>query len=120
MNKLFDDKLTMAVCDDLSAETIQAVKLIIDKAKRKPNKQYNFVDPVDNISYCASVIDHKLTVSVVDWGPLPNASLYPVLTEIYGEPDRLISKPWVLDNQFMFLAMIWNRTLLNYSTNKLH
>ncbi len=107
MQNYVEDKMTPVFCDELSEHTKNAVFELIRKAEEQPNIQFNYVDPADNVSYCVSVDDHKLAVSVVDWGPLPNASLYPVLTNVYGEPAHVFSKPWVRDERFVFLVMYW-------------
>lgn len=107
MKNHVEGELAPVFCDEISEHTKNEIFELIRKAKEQPNIQFNYVDPLENVSYCVSADDHKFAVSVVDIGPLPNASLYPVLTDIYGEPDKVFSKPWYRDERFVFLVMYW-------------
>ncbi len=99
---------TPAFCDELPVGTLLEVFALIYKAHAMPGRQLNYVDPLDNVSYCASIKDQALAVSVVDYGSLPNASLLPVLSARFGEPDRMLSKPWFRDEEFTFFVMYWD------------
>ncbi|MUG26491.1 hypothetical protein GNQ08_29625 [Paenibacillus macerans] len=103
-----DGDYTTAICDKLPVRTLLEVFALIYKAHAMPETQLNYIDPLDNVSYCASFRDQTLAVSVVDYGPLPNASLLPILSDRFGEPDRMLSKPWYRNEECTFFVMYWD------------
>lgn len=113
-----DGGYTEAFCDELSIKTLLEVFSLIYKAHVAPETQLNYVDPEDDVSYCASFRDHTLSVSVVDYGPLPNASLLPILSDKFGEPDRMLAKPWYRDASYTFFIMYWEAFDIGKITKK--
>lgn len=108
---------TPAICNELPVRTLLEVFALIYKAYTMPTKQLNYVDPLDNVSYCVSVENQTLAVSVVDYGSLPNASLLPVLSARFGEPDRMLSKPWFRDEEYSFFVMYWDGFIIESIIN---
>lgn len=102
------ENYTHAVCRKLPIQTLIEVFAMIYRADVESGMQQNYYDPIDNISYCVSIVNGTLAVSTVDYGPLPNASLLPVLSERFGDPDRMLSKPWYQDAEFTFFVMYWD------------
>lgn len=80
---------------------------LIREAQLQPNIQFNYVDPVDNVSYCVTADENKLTVSVVNWDPCRMQVCIPFSPIVYGEPDKIFTKPWYRDERFMYLVMYW-------------
>ncbi|QHZ49952.1 hypothetical protein [Paenibacillus larvae] len=98
---------------EISDRMVARIFQTIDQSLRNVGKRTNIIDEETNVSYCISYsLDDRMTISVVDLGPIPNASLLPILEPIYGEPE-MYAKPWVINPDYTILIMFWENATIN-------
>ncbi|ARF68969.1 hypothetical protein B7C51_15880 [Paenibacillus larvae subsp. pulvifaciens] len=99
---------------EISDRMLARIFQTIDQSLKNVGKRTNIIDEETNVSYCISYsLDDYMTISVVDLGPTPNASLLPILVPIYGEPEKMYAKPWVLNPAYTILIMFWENVTIN-------
>jgi len=111
--------LALAKIKKVTLSLKNSILKAIKKAEQNNGRQVNVIDHHSNVSYVITVSrDTKkeipvLIVSVVDYGPVPNASILPFLKEKFGEPTTIHAKPWIQDNAATFLIMYWENPNFN-------
>ncbi|MFX3635473.1 MAG: hypothetical protein ACE3L7_04245 [Candidatus Pristimantibacillus sp.] len=101
-----------AFVEEVSADMKKMLIRMINTSLCNKGKQIRFRNFNNGASYVVSYEkeseDRNLVISVCRKEKYPDASLLPFLSEIFGEPSILNSKPVTNNTSFTLLIMIWN------------